>query len=272
MIWYIQDERHCHPANGKTCLIVFCTWVHNNFNYNHMFPDIFGSDPRPWGCLVDVFVENIYIQFYHKICGRSLLWYENRIQSYAHSIGRRLNSAAHYTETCYDDGTYTGSLSYVNIPIRNQRCIGYLDDTLLPTCRPSSNGYLINVQRSFFSGWVRKHGLKAQTVFFPDGMVGHVFVASMRNNNNGGFNLSGMGDYLSHVFREMPNCDPNHRLRYALYCDGIFQSHACLFNRPIGELDPYNTALFRRYNSLRVCIEHSYATYKRMSPIFRYGH
>ena len=80
-----------------------------------------------------------------------------------------------------------------------------------------------------------------------------------------------LADYASEEFPKMPNCDPQYRMRYALYCDSIFQNHACLFNRPLGDLDDWNAALFCRYNSMRTCIKHAYAHYKNMFKIFSHG-
>ena len=92
------------------------------------------------------------------------------------------------------------------------------------------------------------HGLKAQMVLFPDGMVGSVYIASIRHNDNGVFNLSGLGDYLNSIFPVVPNADGLH-VKYALYCDGVYQIHECLFNRPRVYRDDHEEALFRRYNS-----------------------
>ena len=93
----------------------------------------------------------------------------------------------------------------------------------------------------------------------------------MRHNDNGLLNMSGVADFSSDHFPEMNDCDPQFRLRYALYCDGIFQNYACLFNKPLGRLTEWQRALYRRYNLMRVSIEHSYGSFKNMFPIFRFG-
>ncbi|GFN81347.1 hypothetical protein PoB_000785300 [Plakobranchus ocellatus] len=52
-------------------------------------------------------------------------------------------------------------------PIQN--CIGFIDGTIRPIARPSSN------QRSCYSGHKRLHGLIFQRVMPPNGIIGHMF-------------------------------------------------------------------------------------------------
>ena len=121
----------------------------------------------------------------------------------------------------------------------NQRCVRFMDDSMLPTCRPGDSIWRrenagIDIQKCFFNGWKNKHGLKAQTIMLPDGMWGNIYIMSMRNNDNGLFNMSGIGDYLAEIFPIMDGCEPNRPIRYAIYSDGILQSYECVFNRPLG--------------------------------------
>lgn len=192
------------------------------------------------------------------------------------SVASRLNSQAHYSEKQYADGSFVGKLVAVSIKNIYQRVVGFLDDTLLSTCRPGDShrrttGTVADIQRSFYTGWVKKHGLKAQTVLFPDGMFGHVFIASMRNNDNGVLNMSRLADYMSENFPDMEHNPPNLHQKHALYCDAVFQNHACLINRSPGPETPHSKALYRRYNGMRTSIEHSYAHFKNLFKIFQNG-
>jgi hypothetical protein len=47
---------------------------------------------------------------------------------------------------------------------------------------------------SHSSSYFRAHGLKAQVVFLPNGMIGSVYIASMRHNDNGILNMSNLSN------------------------------------------------------------------------------
>ena len=270
-----NDTKHRVRAIGETCFIVAMAWLTTGHAVYHLFPFVFGGDPRPWGSLIQAVFDHLYILFYHKISGDSLSWFRPRLALYSRAIGNRLNSQASYVETVHADGTFFGTLSRVLIALDEQRCVGFLDDTAIPTCRPGlsacADGRTTeDIQRSFYSGFTKCHGLKSQTVLFPDGMVGSVYVCSIRHNDNGVFNLSGLGDYLNYVFPTMPNVR-GVSVKYALYCDGIFQNHECLFNRPHEFRNDHEEALFRRYNSMRTCIENLFARLKTKFSIYESG-
>jgi hypothetical protein len=78
---------------------------------------------------------------------------------------------------------------------------GFLDDFAMPTARPGSsasrrNDYESDIQRAFCSGYLRHHGLKAQVVYLPIGIIGSVFITELRQNDSGLLNMSGQNDYL----------------------------------------------------------------------------
>ena len=278
-------------AAGETCMIVALTFLTTSTCIYRLFPGTFGGCPCKWGSLIYLFYKHIYVTFYHKICSTSMTFFINRIVKYAASVLKMMSSQAHYTETQYHDGRYQGTLSYVHVPANKQRCIGFIDNTTLDICRPGDtitiaataedfvdaeaiadpetigddDGEPDDIQRAFYSGFKKQHGLCVQTVMFPDGMVGSVFVASIRNNDNGMFNISGLGNELLHLFPLVLESDPP--VRYALYGDGIFQRHTCLFNRPLNVDNPHEQAVYKRMNSMRVSIEHMYARIKVLFPM-----
>jgi hypothetical protein len=93
----------------------------------------------------------------------------------------------------------------------------------MPTARPGgsaaqTHGFVENIQRASYSGYLRRHGLKAQVVYLPIGIVGSIFITELRQNDNGVLNMSNLNDYLwwplsGHFIRGLLPC---------LYCDGIF--------------------------------------------------
>ena len=73
--------------------------------------------------------------------------------------------------------------------------IRFLDDFGMPTARPGDTarrrrGFSDDIQQAFFLGYFRSHGLKAQVVFLPIGLIGSVFIAELRQNDTGVLNMS----------------------------------------------------------------------------------
>ena len=85
-------------------------------------------------------------------------------------------------------------------------CIfGFLDDFAMPTARPGSSAtrqydFDSDIQWVFYSGYLRPHGLKAQVIYLPIGIIGLVFITELRQNDSGVLNMSGLNDFLVGIF------------------------------------------------------------------------
>ncbi len=69
------------------------------------------------------------------------------------------------------------------------RIFGFLDDFAMPTARPGSSAtrrhdYKSDIQQAFYSGYLCRHGLKAQVVYLPIGVIGSVFITELRQNDS----------------------------------------------------------------------------------------
>ncbi len=73
-----------------------------------------------------------------------------------------------------------------------------------------------------FSGYIKAHGLKYQTAFFPNGMVAGVYGTSGNNNDVGVLNLSRLATYLEQLLH--PAFTLAGGILPALYGDAIFQA------------------------------------------------
>ena len=140
----------------------------------------------------------------------------------------------------------------------------------MPTARSGESAtrrenFAHDIQCAFYSGYLRRHGLKGQVVYLPIGIIGSVFVTKLRQNDNGVQNISGLNNYLlellSGVFIGV--------LFPCLYCDGIFRVLATIlphFVNPTPELQLINM----RLASLRECIEHVLQITVSNSNYFQY--
>ena len=272
-IEYSTDPKHIYREPGETCLIVTLTFMSTESPLYHLFETTFGGDSRPWGRLMAEFVKIIVTNFYHKISGRSLELYTNRLGVYAMAIANRVASQVLYKEKVYADGRIEGTYAHVEMDPTQAQVVGFIDDTSIYTCKPGvslrERGETDqDFQKAIYSGFMKRHGLKAQTIYHPDGMVASVFVDSLRQNDNGMFNLSNLSEYLLDTYPEMPNPINDAALRYALYGDMIFQRHECLINRPHGVQDEADEVIFDRFDSMRVSIEMLYGRLKTLYPLF----
>jgi hypothetical protein len=132
----------------------------------------------------------------------------------------------------------------------------------IPTARPGSwrrrvNDFEHNIQRAFYSRYLRRHGLEAQVVYLPIGIVGSIFITELRQNDNGVQNISSQNNFLvellSGIFID--------GLLSCLYCDGIFATLLAIiprFTNPMPELCLHNMRLASLWQS----IEHVFANHR----------
>ena len=111
--------------------------------------------------------------------------------------------------------------------------------------------YESDFQQAFYSGYLLSHGMKAQVVYLPIGIVGSVFISEIRQNNNGTLNMSGLSDYLVNLLTG----NLIGRLFPCLSCNVIFPFFSTILPRYTNP-----TAKERLLNlifaSQRQCIEH----------------
>ncbi len=131
-----------------------------------------------------------------------------------------------------------------------------LDDFAMPTARPDrfskkTNNFAHDIQRAFYSDYLRQHKLKAQVVYLSLGIIGSVIISELQQNDNGVQNISGLNDYLLQLLQGVSIWG----MFPALYCDGLYSVLATILHRfwnPTPELQLLNM----RMPSLRECIEH----------------
>lgn len=147
-----------------------------------------------------------------------------------------------------------------------------MDDFAIPLARPGSSArrnhhFEHDIQRAFYSGYLRQHGIKAQDVYLPIGIIGSVFITELRQNDNGVQNMSGLNNYLLELLHGIfiGNLFP------ALYCDGIFAVLVTIlprFTNPTPELHLLNM----RMASLRQCIKHVFGDHQMRFRLFSVPH
>lgn len=109
--------------------------------------------------------------------------------------------------------------------------------------------------------------MKAQVVLLPNGMIASIYICSLRHNDNGVLNLSGLNDYLVSLLDPLYQDGPIN-VYPALYGDGIFSTLAAVvkpYPNPNHEQKIVNT----RFSSLREDIEHKFSQVFGLFQILR---
>jgi hypothetical protein len=127
--------------------------------------------------------------------------------------------------------------------------------------------YESDVQWAFYSGYLRSHGLKAQVVYLPIGIVGSVFITEIHQNDNGTLKMSGLSDYLV----DLLTGNLIGRLFPCLYCNGIFPNLSTILPRYTNLTDK-ERLLNLIFASQRQCIEHVFGDHRICFKLFSIPH
>ena len=152
------------------------------------------------------------------LCDNSLARWVRLFPDFAEAIAQKLDSP-----------------EYGNLVFRFFRIMGFLDCKIDETCTPGSGPVIDEprsarhpefpiLQEAFFSGYLKRHGLKVLTVVFPNGIIGYLYgPVSARENDIGLLNLSGLNQNLMALqpVVMLARLAGEHRMYYALFGDSI---------------------------------------------------
>jgi hypothetical protein len=102
---------------------------------------------------------------------------------------------------------------------------GFIDNTMNATCRPGGgptrDGFNAPrkdplIQRAFYNGWKKLHGLKWQTVALPNGMLFHAWgPVSMRHNDLFTYRYSRINEIIARL-------QEDEQLQFVIYGDSAY--------------------------------------------------
>jgi DDE superfamily endonuclease len=234
---------------------------------------VFGGNPRVYTYIMRCMVSHLYTTFYHKISGDSLRMWMPYLDIFRAAILEHLQAQACIDLMSSITVLAAEAAAFLQSLPEAFRIFGFLDDYGVPTAAPGyaarrTQDFAHDIQRAFYSGYFRFHGLKVQVVFLPNGMVGSVFVASLAHNDRGMANLSGLNDYLLNLLQgqELP---PDRVYFPALYADGIFTLSETIIPRYTGrDLTDFNQQLNTRMSAVRISIEHCLGIHRNLFKLF----
>jgi hypothetical protein len=146
---------------------------------------VFGGDPRRLSEMSYLFTDYWYNLFYNKISGYSLdQWIPSKLDLCRELIFRSLSDGV-IEEIELENGQVVNSQWIQHtFDFDSFRIFGFLDDFAMPAARPGGlatrlYGFMVDIQRSFYSGYLPDHGYKAQVVFLPIGLIGSIFITEI---------------------------------------------------------------------------------------------
>jgi hypothetical protein len=267
----VVGERRTH-FTGQQLLLFYLYYLQKGKTFLEMAKaDIFGGDPRRYSLAIPTVVKYLHHNFYHKISGDSFrLWTTPaKVEAFRYAIWLHLQQRPTIEEQEFDPGIAGADFILDDLPFDHFQPFGFLDDYGISTARVGDEprrrlGFAHDLQRAFYSGYFRHHGLKAQVVFLPNGMIGSVFIAALAHNDQGMQNMSGLNDYLETLLngQQLP---PSFVFLPALYADGIFSPLPSIIPKYIqtNRLTPltrFQSRLNQRMASSRICIEHCFCS------------
>lgn len=123
----------------------------------------------------------MFVTFFNKISGKSFLYYwANQVDNFRSIIHQKVRISP-----CEIERVLEGELTrhhIINTPFETWRVFGIIDNTCIKTSRPGDGPEndtehaqlrvgAHELQRAFYSGYMRAHGLKYQTLLLPNGML-----------------------------------------------------------------------------------------------------
>ena len=143
---------------------------------------------------------------------------------------------------------------------------GFIDNTITATCRPAGgpaddgiNARRLDalIQRAFYTGWKKLHGLKLQSIDLPNGMTFHAYgPISCRHSDSFSFRESRIQTKLAEL-------QENEEIKYSMYGDSAYGRGHLICARHQGDnLTPRQIAENKLFSSVRECIEWGYRDIK----------
>ena len=258
--------RSRYKYTGEETLLMCLTYIRTGHDWVVLAEaKYFGGDARRCSEMFDWFIAFLFHEFYNAITGHSMdIWVpylEEFRKGIWHSFTERLLSK-------------DGNEVQFQVDLRDWRIAFFIDCTCQATCRPGGganfvdadyNEYVNQVQRAFYTGYTKQHGLKFQVLWAPNGMFLSIFGSSMRENDNGMVNISGLNHYLERI---MPFVDTERQYQVAAYGDAIYNERSCIVGRAKKTVeDPWRKIIDKQLGRKRASIENSFADFNNYAQL-----
>ncbi len=166
----LQAPNSRHQFDGEACFIICLFHMVKGTTFIDMSQQYFGGNPRYMSWMHAAMIDHLYNTFYHKISGGSLeQWIPSHLDQCRRLIHAKVSNGFIQEERYVNGEVVDADWIHINFDPDRFRVVGFLDDLALETARPGDEARRRedlhhDIQRAFYSGYFRKHGLKAQVV------------------------------------------------------------------------------------------------------------
>ena len=270
--------RKRYAFTGEELLIVCLSRIATGDPWCRLIPSNFGGGLSRWSDGFEWFINYLFETFYHKITGNSMKMWVAEMDEFRRVIHKKVTKIPCEIETWASTGEIDAQLGLqlIDIPF-DQFYISFLiDDTNLKCCRPGSGPFgnyhsaprrfgAHYIQRAFYSGYFKEHGIKYQNVLLPNGLYGSVWGASTSYNDMGILNMSGLIEYLYQILTPTSSG--------GLPCglgDGIFSQSQVLMSTKMDTNAGLNDRrVMNRLHSVRQPVELQYGHFFNSFRLFK---
>ena len=158
----------------------------------------FGGNWQSYIFSINCFLDHLYNRYYNLITWYSLSYWVNNVNRFSEAIWKHIVSD--------EDGN-----QIIDIGLVEFRGFAFIDCMGHGSCIPVSGPVNANndcheeaysIQQTLFTRYSKLHGLKSQIVMLPNGMIHHVWIYSVSQNDQGLINLSGREEYMRYILTD----------------------------------------------------------------------
>lgn len=214
-------------------------------------PAMFDRDYSQWSRAFHYFLDHIFNRFAFLLL-ENLEYFLPSFPLYARAIAQKIHHV-------YDPDNFD--------------IVGFIDGTIRPISRVGSGPpppHLTDeercsyfeahslLQRTFYTGYKKLHGLKWISADFPDGLTGFLYgPVSARRSDRQVFNMSELATY-------MENLQSESETNYKLFGDSIFPTSKCIVTNRT--LEPHTEVAQEALASVRISIEWDFGSTLALFP------
>ena len=266
--WFTVHKSHYYDS--EFVLILSLTYFANGEHMSTL-REKFGGNSDFFASVIKEFVQHLYELFYDKISGDSLSFYsDDDFRNFSRAIFDRVTKIPPKELEKLEKGKID-SVDQLKLNLNEFRPCSFIDDTSICSCRPGSGPvgeggkdtdrreFNHEIQKAFYSGYAKEHGLKSQALCLPNGMWGSVWVCALKHNDLGVLNMSGLCEYLMDVLPMIKDEDDND-IHLAVYGDSIFKPSNVILRRIEEPKTEVEKLLNSQMNSCRTSVEMNFGS------------
>lgn len=253
--------------NGEELFLFFLRRLCCLKTINDLVVDEFGGDPSAWARGFNWMAKWICSTWHHKLTNNFAYWAPS-FATFAEKIRVYVNHKCTVPPPGYWVATTQVFLTGLFL------VVAFIDCNLTYSSRPGggpqANGHRGNywLQRAFYTGWLKIHGFKHQSIDLPNGLTMSCWgPASVRQNDVWCLTQSGILAAFAIAVTAL-----NLAVTFVLYGDAIYPNGPYLRRRTNFQPPAREATIDWAFSSARETVEHHYGEADMLFPYFKVKH